>query len=294
MEMNYIRVFSFGKVAFVLFLSFLFLRTASCRDVKEKEEIKKTFKFATTSEPKKVVVDNMDGFIDVVGYDGDEVQLVAHKEICAESDGKIKEAKADVTLEIKEEANKIVFYVDAPWRGPNGSMNYRGWHYYGYEVSYDFELKVPRKTSLYLKTVNNGKITVQDVEGEFEVSDVNAGIEMTGITGPAKIATVNGPIKVTFKKNPESECFFRTVNGKVEIEFKDGLSADLRLKSFNGQVYTDFDVEGLPRKVSAMEEKHGRRKIYRRGDSYSVRVGKGGPEFSFDTLNGNIYILKKD
>lgn len=288
------RTLLLGKMALVFLLSLFFLKTASCKDANEKEEIKKTFKFASTSGPKKVVIDNMDGFIDVVGYDGDEVQLVAHKEIRAESDRKIKEAKEEVTLEIREEPNKIVLYVDAPWRGPNGSMNYRGWHYYGYEVSYDFELKVPRKTSLYLRTVNNGRITVQNVEGEFEVSDVNAGIEMTGITGSAKVATVNGPIKVTFNENPESECHFKTVNGKVEVEFKDGLSADLRLKSFNGQVYTDFDVEGLPRKISTMEERKGRRRIYRRGDSYSVRVGKGGPEFSFDTLNGNIYILKKN
>jgi hypothetical protein len=42
------------------------------------------------------------------------------------------------------------------------------------------------------------------------------------------------------------------------------------------------------------EEKRGMRYVYRRNRAYSVRVGKGGPEFSFDTLNGSIYVLKHD
>jgi len=164
----------------------------------EKEEIRRTLTF-TGTEAKRVVVDNLDGAIDVVGYDGTEVQLVVLKEICAESDEKIREAKQDVVLEMKEEPNKIILYVDAPWRRGDGSYHYRGYHYYGYNVKHDFELRVPRKVSLYLRTVNEGEITVKDVEGEFEVKNVNAGISMDNIIGPAKISTVNGPVKVFFR-----------------------------------------------------------------------------------------------
>jgi hypothetical protein len=260
--------------------------------VYENEEIKKSFTLAA-SDHRQLVVDNINGEINVVGYDGQTIELVARKEIQAESKEKIDEARRDVVLEMKEEKNKVILYVDAPWRTHDG-INYRGWHYYGYDVSYDFDLKVPRRMSLYLKTVNHGKILVAGVEGEFEVKNVNAGIEMTDINGPADVRTVNGPIKVSFTRNPESECSFKTVNGKVEVAFHDNLNADLKLKTFNGQVYTDFDVSDLPPKNLAVEERSGRRKIYRRGGSYSVRVGKGGPEFSFDTLNGSIYILKHE
>jgi hypothetical protein len=68
----------------------------------------------------------------------------------------------------------------------------------------------------------------------------------------------------------------------------------VRLKTFNGKVYTDFDVSTLPQNQATVEERNGTRRIFRRGGSYAVRVGKGGPEFSFDTLNGSIYILKQD
>jgi len=262
------------------------------RGVYNEEKIERTFTFAAGVENRRLVVDNINGTIDVVGYDGDKIEMKAVRGIDAEDDEKADEARREVVLEIKEEKGKVILYVDAPWRTRNG-INYRGWHYYGYDVSYDFELRVPRKTSLFLKTVNSGKIIVKDVEGEHEVSHVNGGIDMTDIIGPAKVTTVNGPVKVSFSKNPEGDCIFKTVNGKVEVELHDGLSADLKLKTFNGQVYTDFDVIDLPRKVAALEERSGRKRVYRKGDSFSVRVGKGGPEFSFDTLNGSIYILKQ-
>jgi hypothetical protein len=265
---------------------------ATAQKLHDREDIKRSFKLME-ADHRQLVVDNINGEINVVGHDGDTVELVAHREIKAESDEKINEAKQDVRLEIKEEKNKIILYVDAPWRSGD-CVNYRGWHYYGYDVLYDFDLKVPRKMSLYLRTVNHGKIIVSNVQGEFEVHNVNAGIEMSDIDGPADVRTVNGPIKVSFTRNPESECSFKTVNGKIEVTLRPGLNADLRLKTFNGKVYSDFDVSALPQKNGPVEERSGTRRIYRRGNSYSVRVAKGGPEFSFDTLNGSIYVLKQD
>jgi hypothetical protein len=258
----------------------------------EKEDITKSFRLAD-ADHRQLVVDNINGEINVVGYDGDSIELVAHKEIKAESNEKIAEAKQDVKLEIKEEKNKIVLYVDAPWRNGDG-VNYRGWHYYGYDVIYDFDLKVPHKMSLFLKTVNHGKVLVQSVEGEFEVRNVNAGIEMSDINGPALVKTVNGPIKISFTRNPSSQCSFKTVNGKIEVVLHEGLNADVKLKTFNGKVFTDFDVSSVPQDDRTVEERKGSRRIYRRGGSYTVRIGKGGPEFSFDTLNGSIYVLKRD
>jgi hypothetical protein len=258
----------------------------------DREEIKKSFTLVSTDH-RQLVVDNINGEINVVGYDGDTIELVSRKEIRAESNEKIEEAKQDVSLDIKEEKNKLILYVDAPWRaGEEG--NYKGWHYYGYDVIYDFDLKVPHKMSLFLKTVNHGKVMVRSVEGEFEVTNVNGGIEMSDINGPAVVKTVNGPIKVSFAENPGSGCSFKTINGKIEVVLHDGLNADMKLKTFNGKVYSDFEVSTLPQENKTVEEHNGSRRIYRRGDSSTVRVGKGGSELVFDTLNGSIYVLKKD
>src|SRR5258707_1735011 len=121
----------------VLVLTIVFATTLAAANVIKKEEIRKTLRF---KEPigagAKVLVDNMSGSIDVVGYDGDEVILVARKTIDAESDRKIQEAIDRVSVDMTEEEDRILIYVNAPWRCSDGSVNYRGRDYYGYDVQF--------------------------------------------------------------------------------------------------------------------------------------------------------------
>jgi hypothetical protein len=280
------------QYAMVLASMLVVVSVGVAHDIEDKQEIKKTLRFQGSGETRTILVDNIRGSIDVRGYDGDSVELIVHRTNFADSEDKLAEAKTNVNLDIKEEKDRILLYVDAPWRTSEG-VNYRGWHYYGYDVECDFELRVPMKTNLYVKTVNDGDITVRDINGEFEVKNVNGGVEMQNIAGSGKACTVNGPVKIKFSRNPEKGCTFKTVNGKVDAEFPEGLSADLNLKTFNGSVYTDFEVVGLPRKVANFES-HGSHKIYMSDRSFSVRVGNGGPQLSFDTLNGNVHILKRE
>jgi len=258
----------------------------------EKEEIRKTLKFQDPSKPKELFVDNIWGSIEVVGYRGKEVKLLVHKTIKGRNKEKIQKAKEEVELEITEEGNTIDIYVDGPFRDRNKRRRWKNWSNPGYKVHYDFELKVPYKTDLYLKTVNSGDIEVNNVEGEFEVKNVNGRIKMSEVAGAGDAHTVNGNVKVLFSRNPESDCSFRTVNGDVEITFRPNLSADLLLKTFNGNAYTDFSVSYMPVKKS-VSKRHKGKYVYKSNRFFGVRTGKGGPEIKFDTLNGDILIGKK-
>lgn len=269
----------------------LLVPAAHCFQKQEREEIKRTLKFQEPGPSTRLLVDNIHGSITVVAYDGSEVQLVAIRTTEAETDRRLQEAREDVTLDIKEHRDRIEIVVDAPWRSGWGEIRNRGYRYYGYTVSFDFELKVPKKTGLHLRTVNEGDIRVTDVEGEFEVRNVNGDVTMTNIAGSGMVGTVNGSLEVTFRKNPSNDCSFHTVNGKVDVTFPDNLSADIVLKTFNGNAYTDFDFVPADRPRLKMEEKRGR-KLFRLGADYTVRVGEGGPQLAFDTLNGNINIKK--
>jgi opacity protein-like surface antigen len=278
----------------IIATTLLVLGTASggrTADVIDTDTVKRTLKFGDPSADHRLLVDNINGSIRVTGYDGSEVQLVAYRKIRAESSGRLEEAKSEVSLDIKEESDRVLIYVDGPWRKNDGSVNYRGWDYYGYEVGYDFELKVPKKLRMLLKTVNDGDIEVEQVAGDFDVENVNGDIGMKDVAGSGKAVTVNGDLTVKFSKNPSEECSFRTVNGSVEVEFPEPVSASLRLKTMNGDVYTDFPVKHVAQKAS-YKEKHGKR-VYKSGDSFVVEAGSGGPELSFDTLNGDIYLSLK-
>lgn len=260
--------------------------------IEEKEEIRKTLTFQDPSKPKELFVDNIWGSIEVEGYRGKEVKLLVHKTIKGRNKEKIQKAKEEVELEITEEGNTIDIYVDGPFRDCNKRRRWRNWRNPGYQVHYDFELKVPHKTDLYLKTINSGDIKINNVEGEFEVKNVNGRIEMSEVAGAGDAHTVNGKVKVLFSRNPESDCSFRTVNGDLEITFRPNLSADFLLKTFNGNAYTDFSVSYMPLKKSVSKRYKGKY-IYKSNRFFGVRTGKGGPEIKFDTLNGDILIGKK-
>ncbi|MBI5215587.1 MAG: DUF4097 family beta strand repeat protein [Ignavibacteriae bacterium] len=266
--------------------------TVQSEELTEKLEIRRSLKFINANDANNsLLVDNINGSIEVTGYDGDVVELVVHETITAESKRKIEEAKQKVRVDIEEEGDRILLFVDAPWRCEDGSTNYRGYDYYGYEVECDFVLKVPRKVDIRLKTINDGTIKVTNVEGAFVVENVNGDVRLRDVSGSGKARTVDGDVEVSFKKNPTEESSFKTINGEVTVRLQENLSAVLEFKTMNGEVYSDFDVQSLPLKSPTMKRRNGM-KVYRSGDSFSVRVGSGGPELSFDTLNGDIYVSK--
>jgi hypothetical protein len=160
-----------------------------------------------------------------------------------------------------------------------------------YQVRYDFTIRVPRDAKLRLCTVNGGDLIVTGTQGDFLVDNVNGRIEMNAVAGSGRAHTVNGPVKVTFTANPTNPSSFKTVNGNVDVSFVDGLSADFSMKTFNGGLFTDFDVQPLAGKAPAAPERRDGKFVYRSNSFTRVRVGRGGPEIAFETLNGNVRAL---
>lgn len=269
--------------------------------VEEKEDIRKTLKFAEPSGTKTFEIDNVFGSIEVTGSNGSDIELVARKTIKAISPEELQKAKQEVTLDVSQEKNDVCVYVDGPFRCQRNSLDRsssegrkrRSWREPGYQVHYDFKVIVPRKCTLYLKTVTEGEIIVENVEGELEIRNVNGGVEMTNVAGPVKAQTVNGDVKVLFSRAPSAACLFKTINGRLDLFFPDNLKADFRLKTFNGEIYTDFPVTYLPSLPPTQERKDGKF-IYKSDRFHGVQVGgNGGPKIKMDTFNGDIFINKK-
>ena len=278
----------------LLLLCFLAVISTVCRTeefgYRDKEEIKKSMMFADHSSDRRVVIDNINGSIEVTSTDGNTVELIVHKTLRAESQKRLDEAKKNISVDVTQDSDRIIIYVNTPWRGENGSIHYDSDNY-GYDVHCDFELKVPKRTNITLKTVNEGMIRVKGVQGNFDVRNINKSVELIDMDGSGNASTVNGDVDVEFTKNPTQESSFKTINGEVNVKFQPGLAADISMKTMNGEAYTDFPFTSLP-STPASEETHSHKRIYRSGGSFSVRIGSGGPELSFNTLNGDIYIRK--
>jgi hypothetical protein len=275
------------------------LRAASDDDddsgmrLQEKETIRKTF--SMTAAHKILEVDNIFGSIEVTGGQGDQVQLVVNKTISAESKDRMEAAKKEVTLDITDQPDFVKLYVNGPFRCNcnDGHDGCGGWHGdRGYTVKMDFQLQVPRNIEVKLKTVNSGRVRVQDVTGNFSVHNVNGGIEMQNVAGSGVAKTVNGGVKVSFRENPREKSDFGTINGNIDLYFVRGLAGDFRFKTMNGAIYSDFEMTMLPAHPVSSEQ-HGTKFVFRTDRYTGGRIGSGGPEIKAENLNGDIRVLER-
>jgi DUF4097 and DUF4098 domain-containing protein YvlB len=242
------------------------------------------------SAHRSLEIDNVWGSIEIVGSSSDQVQLALSRSTRAESKEKLEQARKDVTLDITQQPDSLKLYVSGPFRCDCHDCR-RSHEFEGYIVKMDFQLQVPRNIDLNIKTVNEGRVSIRDINGSFLVRNVNGDIQMRNVAGSGSARTVNGPVKVSFRQNPREASEFQTVNGNVELQFTRDLAADFRFKTFNGGIYSDFPVTALP--VRQIEEEHHGAKVVFRADRYAgARVSSGGPQIKVENLNGDIRILE--
>lgn len=266
-----------------------------------KTQIKKEFTPNKAVNASVLTIYNVFGSIKVEGYGGDKVLFEIDEKITAKTEAALEEGKNEFKLDFMQGNDTIMAYIAEPydsrpnrnWErnrdpwGENRKINYK------YELT--FTVKVPYGFNLNVSTVNNGDISVKDVAGSLRVRNVNGDISVINAkNGVMDIRTINGDVSVTHQALPSTDSKYYTLNGRLEVVYPANLSADLQFKSMNGSFYTDFpDVEMLPARVSKTQEKKSDGVVYKLNKSNDVRIGSGGKTYSFETLNGNIYIKKQ-
>ena len=256
---------------------------------RDEEKIQKSFTLPAAGH-KSLEIDNVWGSIEVVADTTDKVELTVARTNQAESKEKLERAKKEVTLDVTLEEGALKLYVNGPFRCQCDDCRHSR-DDEGYRVKMDFKVHVPRDIDIKVKTVNEGRVKVSNVNGSFVVRNVNGDIEMDNMAGSGTARTVNGPVIVSFRQNPRENSEFKTVNGNVELRFAHDLSADFRFKTFNGGIYSDFPVTALP--VHAIQAEHKGGKVVYRADRFTgARVNAGGPEIQVENLNGDIRILE--
>jgi len=161
----------------------------------------------------------------------------------------------------------------------------------------NYNIQVPPNCSLKLSSVNGGEIQVTGVNGTIEASNTNGSVTLKNVSGPVVAHTLNGPITATLDRvASDKPMSFTSLNGKIDVSLPSDTKARMRLKTDNGEVYSDFDVKLEPDAAKPIvEDARGQ------GGKYRIRMERGiygsinggGPEFRFETMNGNILIHKK-
>ncbi len=256
---------------------------------RDEEKIQKSFTLPAGGH-NSLEIDNVWGSIEVVADTTDKVEMTVARTNQAESKEKLERAKKEVTLDVTQDEGALKLYVNGPFRCRCDDCRHSR-DDDGYRVKMDFKMHVPRDIDIKVKTVNEGRVKVSNINGNFLVRNVNGDIEMENVAGSGTARTVNGPVIVSFRQNPHENSEFKTVNGSIELRFAHDLSADFRFKTFNGGIYSDFPVTTLP--VHAIqEERRGGKMVYRADRFTGARVNGGGPEIQIENLNGDIRILE--
>lgn len=263
------------------------------------ETIRKTARFQDTGRIGNTLrVYNIHGSVTVVGYDGTEVRIAADKKIFADSQHDPDRAGEELQLVTEQKADLILIYIDAPfihvkkWNDRiSYNMNSRDKRY---DFLFDITVQVPRNTTLHASTINRGKIVVENIMGgELSASNVNGEVELKNVAGTTLARTVNGDITASYSESPRGNSSYKTVNGTIEVLYPDNLSADIRFKSLHGDLYTDFqNVRRLRARVETDRNNRRGATTYRIDKFSPVRIGEGGPELSFEVLNGDVYVKR--
>ena len=268
--------------------------TADARGVDDESSTRQTLKFAGNAAY-TLEVRAINGSITVEAYDGNDVEMTINRRVHAETDDDLRTALREVTLDTSNNAAKVGVIVRQPHMGVCGDDD--TWEHHmprpHYYVQFDFTVRVPRNTTLQLCSINKSDITVEGTRGDFSIRSINGRITMTDMAGSGEAVTINGRVTASFVTAPRADSLFKTINGDVVLSVPDDFSADLRMKSFNGGLYTDFEAQPLPTRVRAAAERHNGLFVYRSNDFTTVRVGRGGPELTLETLNGDARVLRR-
>jgi DUF4097 and DUF4098 domain-containing protein YvlB len=144
--------------------------------------------------------------------------------------------------------------------------------------SVEFELHVPHRAQLALRT-NNGGISIDDFQGIAEFRARNGGVTLRNVGGEIKGETTNGGLTIDLTGDhwDGQGLDVSTHNGGVKMTVPERYSAELETGTVNGRVSTDFPV---------MVQGRFDRQL-------NTTLGSGGVKLRVMTTNGGVTIRRQ-
>jgi hypothetical protein len=202
-------------------------------------------RFSDPAQPATVRVVLPSAEIRIVGTDGEEV--VVSSSLDPKSDAGAVDADGfrrldqDVSFDLKEKDNVVTLALA-------GDMQMFG-------MGAEFELRVPRRANLVVRTQLGGDIAIAGVDGEIEVNGMNSEVTLTDIGSSAVVNTMNGDIVARFRQAPAKPVSISSMNGEIDLQIPAETKANVRLRTQHGTIRTNFPESAL---VTTAERGAGR------------------------------------
>ena len=220
-----------------------------------KEEFHKT---VALNADGRVSLDNVNGSVEITGWNRNEVQIDAVK---SASD---QQKLDDMTIEVKGSGNSVEIETKFAKKVNNNPGG----------VSYT--LHVPQNARIDKINLVNGSMTVQKLTGEINANLVNGKVQASDLTGSADLATVNGTIEANYSSlTSVREIKLKSVNGTIDLRLPQSPNADIQASTVNGGISTEFPLQVKGKWV---------------GKSLSGTLGSGGVHIELSNVNGSIRV----
>jgi hypothetical protein len=207
-------------------------------------------------------LDNVNGSVQVEGWDRDEVEVRAVKTAHVDP-GDLNQ----VQIEVDYDASDVAVYT----RYPAGESA---------QVAVEYSIRVPYRVLLGAVGTVNGSVCVRGVQGGGELRSVNGNVEVVESSGRFSAKTTNGNLRLELRDLRDGEPMnLETVNGSVVLGLPSNARANLEVQNMNGDFYSEVPVTS----THALPGSHG----------FRAKLGQGGGAISLRTVNGGIRLLRE-
>lgn len=221
------------------------------------EKISQTYPLDRTGT---VSLANVNGDIEIVGWDKNEVSLEAEK-IASDAEGL---QRIQIVIDHTPAYLRVKTEFDKKWKfWGNGRAEVR------------YKLHVPATASLKKIDVVNAGVRVRGVKGYVDLDTVNGSIDAEGLASGGRFDTVNGSIRAEFVAvAARDRIVLDTVNGTGSVTLPADAAFTLKADTVNGRIACDFAIT---------LGKSGRRHV-------AGSVNGGGAELVLDSVNGSLSV----
>jgi len=223
-----------------------------------------------------VSVSNINGQIEITGWDSDNVSVYAVKK---STFGEEELHKANISVTNTGNHLEII-------------TKYTGQKLIQTRV--DYSIKVPYNTSIESLTTSNGEIQISNVKGDISASSSNGAIIIEDVNGIVSATTSNGHIEI---RNTSGISDLRTSNAAITTEIQ-SIQDDINIETSNGAVTVYIN----PLMNATLEMTTSNAKVKLQGISLNISLledthvigtlGINSRKIDIHTSNANIYLNK--
>lgn len=239
----------------------------------------------------QVQVSNVWGDVRVRSGPAGQVTVQARERRWAPSQQQLELSREWLWLDVNVTDDTVRLAVD----GDDQWQNYKRTHRpncRGCRLEYQFDLTVPADAVLKVSTVNDGVIDVQGVAGPISASNVNGPVTVHDLHDCEEISSVNGEVQLSFAAQPGHDCRLNTINGDIVATLPAGVGLDLAVDLFNGRIISGMDVEPVAMPAAVTRSESGSGVKFKIEKPVGLRIGRGGPRFEVESLNGDVRLGK--